>query len=92
MVLKGISAFPIGRLGARKKDYKKRKLLHRIIHESLCLTVFVCTYKTNILITNNMKKRLLGFRDVSKGYEDVFEIILLLKIEMHSFGNGMVCW
>ena len=27
MVLKGISAFPIGRLGARKKDYKKKEII-----------------------------------------------------------------
>ena len=39
MILKGISAFPIGRLGARMKDYEKRKILLRVIHESLCLSV-----------------------------------------------------
>ena len=53
MILKGISAFPIGKLGARMKDYKKKK--ENITQSNTWKPLFVCTYKTNILITNNTK-------------------------------------
>ena len=95
MILKGISAFPIGRLGARMKDYEKRKILLRVIHESLCLSVPIKQIFLLLIIRKMLRKTYIlhnsttfMFRGALWICEEKFnlEILLLWKIEMHLLG------